>query len=46
VLQFLKTGKFHRKQHVGNILGNDVKVLESTKACKYFGVEESQTQNI
>jgi hypothetical protein len=37
----LKHGKVYRKQHMGNTMGNEIKELDTTKAYKYLGVEES-----
>jgi hypothetical protein len=37
-----RSGEVHRKQHIGNKMENDeIKELESMRACKYLGVEES-----
>jgi len=36
----IKSGKVHRKQHIGN-MENEIKELESMKAYKYLVVEES-----
>jgi hypothetical protein len=38
----LKTGKLYRKQHVGMILENEIKELDSVKTCKYLDIEENQ----
>jgi hypothetical protein len=38
---FLKSDKVHREEHIGNTIENEIKELESMKAYKYFGVEET-----
>jgi uncharacterized protein YkvS len=37
----LKQGKVYRKQHMGNTMENEIKELDTMKAYKYLGVEES-----
>jgi hypothetical protein len=36
----LKSGKVHRKRHIGNTKENEIKELKSMKAYKYLDVEE------
>jgi methionine aminopeptidase len=38
---FLKKGKFCRKEHIGNTMENEIKELEPMKAYKYLGVGEN-----
>jgi hypothetical protein len=37
----LKHGKAYRKQHMGNTMENEIKELDTMKAYKYLGAEES-----
>jgi hypothetical protein len=37
----LKSGKVYQKQHMGNTMENEIKQLDTMKAYKYLGVEES-----
>jgi hypothetical protein len=36
-----KHGKVYRKQHMGNTMKNEIKELDTMKAYRYLGVEES-----
>jgi hypothetical protein len=38
---FLKSGKIHRNQCIGNTMGNEIKELLSMKASKHLGEEKS-----
>jgi uncharacterized protein YkvS len=37
----LKSGKVYRKQHMGNTMETEIEELDTMKAYKYLGVEES-----
>jgi hypothetical protein len=38
---FLESGRVHRKQCMGKAMENEIKELDSMKAYKYLGLEES-----
>lgn len=40
----LKNGMSHRKQHIGNTIGNEIRELELMKAYDYLDVEQNHNK--